>query len=421
MEASDDACEIATSAVVDPTEDLGVEIRPLGAGDLPALAEHLINPHDWTHGDELDAQTRDELSVLVAWNGPTPVGRVRIRWAGPRSTEIARHLSMPEILGLEVIPSFESRGIGSALLQSAEALALERGHRTVGLGVGLENTRARGLYRRHGYTDSELGTYSEETRLGPSIVRPARIRETCHFWLKQLPEPRLVLFDIDGTLLTSQGAGREAMESAGRSLFGPEFSFGAVEVNGRLDPLIWHDLARANGLGPSPELEQTFRARYREHLELRLQTPRVVRCLPGVLALITRLRRQVGVTLGILSGNYPETGRLKLRAGGLDPDLFQICAWGDDGPSRPSLVEIARARYAKHSPHPLASDRIIVIGDTPHDVSCALTNGCRALAVATGHSSLEELVAAGAHRVEASLATVESLTAWIVGASNDPS
>jgi len=223
----------------------------------------------------------------------------------------------------------------------------------------------------------------------------------------------LVLFDIDGTLLSSQGAGRRAMEDAGRDLYGEGWSAESVEVNGRLDPLIWADMARANAVEPTEARHAAFRARYRERLKLRLRTPGVVEALPGVETLLLRLQAHAGVTIGILSGNYPETGAIKLRAGGLAPEQFTVCAWGDDAATRPDLVPVARTRYRTVSAEPLPSDRVWIIGDTPHDVGCARAHGCRSIAVATGRSSVSALLESGAERAVPTLADVDQITAWI--------
>jgi len=400
-----------------------LEIRPLRRDELEQLARHLSEPPDVLEelagyaeiGPEVYGSTSSD-SVLVAWTQTIPLGRVCVRWTGARNPSIATACDgIPEIHGLQVAPESRSQGLGAALVRSAEELALLRGRRSVGLGVALDNPSARKLYERLGYSQASLPTYTESYDHSISPTRPARIRERRVFYTKRLPEPTLVLFDIDGTLLTSQGAGRQAMLSAGRSLFGEEFDWADVEVNGRLDPLIWHDLARANGLAPSAELEASFRECYVEHLRDRLRHPGAVQPLPGVLPLIERLRATSGVTLGVLTGNYPETGRMKLRAGGLSTELFSICAWGDDGATRPELVPVARARYATEEPHALDPSQIVVIGDTPHDVVCALENGCRALAVATGRSTTAELRRAGAHRTEETLADTTSLVRWILG------
>jgi len=398
-----------------------LEIRVLEPRELDWLVRHLDEPPEAleTLASALEirpGRPTPEQSVLVAWSQTLPVGRVSLRWSGPEHSGLPEALAqVAEIHGLQVVPELRSQGIGTALLRTAELLAFERERRQVGLGVAIDNHAARKLYGDLGYRAADQPSYVAhyEHRISPR--RPARIQERREFWVKRFPAPTLVLFDIDGTLLTSQGAGRDSMLSAGKSLFGEEFSFDGVEVNGRLDPLIFADLALRNGLEPNPLLESRFRERYASHLQTRVQRPGLVQPLPGIEALVNKLRGTTGVTLGILSGNYAETGRMKLRAGGLRPEDFVVCAWGDDAPTRPELVPIARSRYAEVRGRAVQDENIVVIGDTPHDVECARQNGCRALGVATGASSCEELRAAGAERSEPNLAHVDEIANWILG------
>jgi phosphoglycolate phosphatase-like HAD superfamily hydrolase len=97
------------------------------------------------------------------------------------------------------------------------------------------------------------------------------------------------------------------------------------------------------------------------------------------------------LAIGLLTGNYRETGRLKLSRAGLDPDGFKPCIWGDQAKTRPGLVRLALDRSKALDPR-----KVIVIGDTPQDVNCAKVNDCQAVAVATGSFTLEELSDAGA-------------------------
>ncbi|MBU3729376.1 MAG: HAD family hydrolase, partial [Phycisphaerales bacterium] len=122
----------------------------------------------------------------------------------------------------------------------------------------------------------------------------------------------LVLFDIDGTMLTSEGAGLVAMLDAMHELVpGRTFSFDGIPVAGRLDPLIWRDLLERHGMGRDEALHGQFRERYGHHLQRRLGVTHTARALPGVTDLIAALAQQPDVTLGILTGNYEHTGRLK--------------------------------------------------------------------------------------------------------------
>ena len=227
----------------------------------------------------------------------------------------------------------------------------------------------------------------------------------------------LVLFDIDMTLLTTDGAGMKALGDAGRDRFGPGFDETRTDYGGRLDPLIIHDLLMANGIEPVAEHAAALRAGYREHLGRRLAA-RPAQALAGAAELVDALAEQDSVMLGVLTGNFEETGRLKLGSAGIERAEFVLNVWGDESPHAPParahLPAVAIERYAAAQRRVLAADRVLIIGDTVHDVSCALANGCRVLGVATGHAVARDLHEAGAHRVETDLRDTEGIVRWIM-------
>jgi phosphoglycolate phosphatase-like HAD superfamily hydrolase len=229
----------------------------------------------------------------------------------------------------------------------------------------------------------------------------------------------LILFDIDATLITTSRAGVAAMADAGRELFRPDFSVDGTEFAGRLDPLIVVDLLRSNGVDVSDTSVRSFRDGYRRHLAPKLTDRERCRALPGVLPLVKRLREREDVVVGLLTGNYPETGSMKLRACGIDPDWFTIRVWGDESPheppSRDHLPAIGLERYRRHAGRDVHAGIVTVIGDTPHDVRCAQVYGCRSLAVATGSFDEESLWKSGADRVVPDLSDTGDVLAWLVG------
>lgn len=225
----------------------------------------------------------------------------------------------------------------------------------------------------------------------------------------------LILFDVDGTLLLSRGAGLKAMVEAGRELFGESFGLDTIEFAGRLDPLIWSSAAEGNNIADTSENHRRFRAAYGRHLRARFEADPSAELLPGVEALITRMRGVDELTLGLLTGNYPETGRLKLQTAGLDPDIFTVAAWGDDAPQRRDLPAVAMARYAQAAGRPIEPREVVVIGDTPHDIDCAHANGCRAIGVATGPvHSLDELRAHEPELALADLTDTDAVLGWLL-------
>ncbi len=205
----------------------------------------------------------------------------------------------------------------------------------------------------------------------------------------------LILFDIDGTLLLTDGAGAKAMQEAGRRVVGTHYSLASVSFAGRLDPHIWAEGAALAGVEDPDALHDTFRKSYRASLARRLSMSSRVYLLPGVRQLLDSLRMWEGVTLGLVTGNYPETGTIKLEAAGLSMIYFPVRAWGCDGEDRRALPRIAMERYEAMAGEAIDPAHVVVIGDTLADIDCAHANGCQALAVASGPAySLEELQAA---------------------------
>lgn len=218
-----------------------------------------------------------------------------------------------------------------------------------------------------------------------------------------LPGP-LLLFDIDGTLLTTAGAGMRAMHSVSRQMFGEHFTFSGVEIAGHLDPLIFAQALAHNSLDHTQELHDAFKQRYLEQLRREiLASGPAVRPMPGVKQLLETLDRRrlnhTPLTLGLLTGNYSDAVPIKLRAAGIDPSLFQITAFGDEAACRADLVALARIKHHQLTQVEINPDRVVVIGDTPHDIACAKAHGCRSFAVATGPFKLDELRRAGADLV----------------------
>jgi phosphoglycolate phosphatase-like HAD superfamily hydrolase len=212
---------------------------------------------------------------------------------------------------------------------------------------------------------------------------------------------RVVLFDIDGTLLRCGGQAGVAFLDALAEVFGPQgvrarqlregYSFA-----GRTDPRIALDLMARAGIG-----EAEVRARmgdvrecYLRRLGTRLD-PRRVEILPGVRELLEALRRRSNLLLGLLTGNWLGGARLKLGALGLE-EHFSFGAYGDDGIDRHELPPFALARASALCDREVEPREALVIGDTLEDVRCARHHGIPVLAVATGRTSVEELRAGGA-------------------------
>jgi len=206
---------------------------------------------------------------------------------------------------------------------------------------------------------------------------------------------RLVLFDIDGTLVSCHGAGGRAMTRAGRDTFHPDFSLEGVDFAGRLDPHIIDEGLKRLALTPSAEERAEFRQRYLDLLEFELMNPRFV-VHAGVRALVSALTDDDDVVLGLLTGNFQEAAELKLARAGIDFSAFDIGAFGDQAETRDALAGDALVRFRAHVARDVDPSHVVVIGDTPADVRCARAHGLSLVAVGTGRFSVDELRAAGA-------------------------
>ena len=204
---------------------------------------------------------------------------------------------------------------------------------------------------------------------------------------------KLVLFDIDGTILGSDGAGRRAMEGALSHVFGspgdPRYRY-----DGKTDLQIARELMRLEGHDDEAidARREAVLAGYLERLRRELDTDdRHVHLLPGVPALLDALEPRADVVLGLLTGNVAEGAATKLGAAGIDFARFRVNAFGSDHEHRPSLPAVAQRRGHELLGVRFAGEEIVVIGDTPADIECARSVGARTVAVATGRYSVEEL------------------------------
>jgi phosphoglycolate phosphatase len=230
---------------------------------------------------------------------------------------------------------------------------------------------------------------------------------------------RLVLFDIDGTLLLSGGAGRRAILGALADAIGP-LPPGAEEVrfDGKTDPQIVSELLHAAGHPAPPDADWVtrFLERYVVHLEedLAVNAHRVV-TMPGIRPLLDRLEADERVILGLLTGNVPQGAELKLRVAGLDPSRFRVGAYGSDHAVRSELPPFAVRRATPFFGRPPHGDEVVIIGDTPADVTCGRCVAARAIGVGTGSFSADDLIAAGASAAFADLSDLDQAYAAIIG------
>jgi phosphoglycolate phosphatase len=232
---------------------------------------------------------------------------------------------------------------------------------------------------------------------------------------------RLVLFDIDCTLVDAHGAGGRAILRSIKDVFGVEGELGDYSFHGRTDPGIIRDLAELWGGGEPGELlaehESETQPRMVHDLAERLGAPAVsidrlveeciaryvdllhdeiakvdVETLPGIKELVTALAADRRALVGLLTGNVVEGARLKLEPTGLFP-LFKVGAYGSDSALRADLPAVAVARAEALDGRRYGGKDVVIIGDTPADVQCGASLGVTAIAVATGRHSVDELAA----------------------------
>jgi len=221
---------------------------------------------------------------------------------------------------------------------------------------------------------------------------------------------RLILFDIDGTLLGTDGAGRRALERALVAEVGTAGPIDTYRLDGKTDPQIVSDLlALAGHAGAGDEaLTAAVCRRYIEVLEDELgRSPGTIRLLPGVGELLGALapHESAGRALvGLLTGNLVPGATLKLRAAGIDPARFAVGAYGSDSGRRSDLPAIAARRAAERTGRRFFGRDVVIVGDTPADVACGRPIGASSVAVATGYYDVAALRASGATHVFASLA-----------------
>jgi len=216
---------------------------------------------------------------------------------------------------------------------------------------------------------------------------------------------KLILFDIDGTLVLTGGAGLRAMNRACAELIGHLEALEGIPVAGRTDRIILRDVLRRLGRSLDEPLLEALRERYVRYLEEEIERPGegVKAVLPGVQALLDRLAGRGDVALGLVTGNFEAGARIKLRHFDLWR-YFRCGAFADDAADRNELVPFAlnRAEACGLPPVARATD-VLVVGDTPHDVACARAVGATAVGVATGGFSAEALRECGADVVFADL------------------
>ena len=200
---------------------------------------------------------------------------------------------------------------------------------------------------------------------------------------------KLILWDIDGTLIVSGRAGIFALARAFLKIYGREPDFSKLEVSGRTDKWIAAQVLEQQGIAATAENIHAYLESYLECLLGELQT-RPGRVLPGILELLEKLRTDPEVAQGLLTGNLQRGARIKLEHFKVW-HYFAFGAFGDDSPIRNELGPHAVRRAGERHAVQFAPENVFVIGDTPHDIECGRAIGAKTIAVATGNFSHADL------------------------------
>lgn len=221
--------------------------------------------------------------------------------------------------------------------------------------------------------------------------------------------PVAILFDVDGCLISTGGAGTRSWRQAFDNLYGIPADIGEFTEAGMTDPQVGNlTFARVIGREPTDREMARLLGAYLDGLDEQVAQSPGYRVMPGVEALLPRLV-EAGILLGIVSGALEGAAFIKLARGGLNR-FFTFGGYGSDSRDRAMLTRLAIERAGRIHGHPLDASRLLVVGDTPRDIYAAHAAGAVAVGVATGKFTVDQLQAAGADRV---LATLESPMPWV--------
>jgi len=208
---------------------------------------------------------------------------------------------------------------------------------------------------------------------------------------------KLLLFDIDQTLVNTGGAGLRALDRACQKLFSTAHAMDGISPHGKTDPAIVREILRVRLGQSSPSNAEigTILESYLSFLKEEVRLSPNYRILPGILPLLDHLVAQTGIVLGLATGNIEMGGRLKLERGGLNR-YFDFGGFGSDAEDRTELVRRAAQKAAGQNGGGFSSENVFVIGDTPLDVDAGQRAGFKTVGVATGSYSVDQLLSAGA-------------------------
>lgn len=233
------------------------------------------------------------------------------------------------------------------------------------------------------------------------------------------PITLLILWDIDGTLLTAGPVAREAFFEAAGEVIGRPVGDPGVEMSGKTDPLIAAEILERAGVPPERAIADlpAVLAALERRLQVQLERMRADgRTHPGVVDLLERLQAEPGVLQSVLTGNLRANAEAKVSAFGLERFLdLTVGAYGSDHRERDRLVPIALERVQERYGIAVPPGHVWVVGDTPRDLACARAGGARCLLVGTGRIPVEDLEACGPEAVLPDLSGVDAVMDLLLG------
>ena len=208
---------------------------------------------------------------------------------------------------------------------------------------------------------------------------------------------KVLLFDIDQTLINTGGAGLRGLDRACLKLFGLQNAMEGISPHGKTDPAIVREIVRRKLGSETPTNTDiaTILDSYISFLKEEVHTSATYRVLPGVQTFLDQLAARGDVLVGLATGNIELGARIKLERGGLNP-YFSFGGFGSDAEDRTELVRKAAEKAAHKNGGFIAPSNIFVIGDTPLDIDAGNRAGFKTVGVATGSYSVEQLLASGA-------------------------
>jgi phosphoglycolate phosphatase-like HAD superfamily hydrolase len=227
---------------------------------------------------------------------------------------------------------------------------------------------------------------------------------------------KLLLFDVDGTLLLSGYAGMRAMEKVFMRLYNLPEAFLGVVPDGKVDPAIWREIIAHRGLdvGDLEPAIANLNEKYIEQLAKEMPTA-PAKIMPGVVNLLNALRAREDVQLALLTGNLEPGARIKCGRFELN-SYFPFGAFGSDNEIRAELVKIAVKRAEEYMGKAIPMDEnVFVIGDTPKDVECGKANGVTTVGVATANYTVPQLLETGADFVFDDFSDTEEVVKTLLG------